>query len=265
MVERIDVSEKPIEPIHQFQIHEYFSLGTFGGDGTPGSGIHLAFTNSALFMLLTVGAIGLYLIWSTNARAIIPGKAQLLSEMLYEFIHGMVKTTAGHEAMKFFPLVFSLFMFILVANMFGMFPYFFTVTSHLIVTVAMALIVFLTVVIYGFMKNGPKFLKLFVPSGVPIYILPLVTIIEVISFLSRPISHSLRLFGNILAGHIVLKVFGGMVVALLSAGAWGIAAVLPFGMAVALTGLEFLVAGLQAFVFAVLTCVYLHDAIHPGH
>jgi F-type H+-transporting ATPase subunit a len=177
----------------------------------------------------------------------------------------MVANTAGREAMKFFPLVFSLFMFILVANLFGMFPYFFTVTSHLIVTVAMALIVFFTVVIYGFMRNGPKFLKLFVPSGVPIYILPLVTVIEVISFLSRPISHSLRLFGNILAGHIVLKVFGGMVVALLSAGAWGIAAILPFGMAVALTGLEFLVAGLQAFVFAVLTCVYLHDAIHPGH
>jgi F-type H+-transporting ATPase subunit a len=167
--------------------------------------------------------------------------------------------------MKFFPLVFSLFMFILVANMFGMFPYFFTVTSHLIVTVMMALIVFVVVVVYGFWKNGLKFLKLFVPSGVPIYILPLVTLIEVISFLSRPVSHSLRLFGNILAGHIVLKVFGGMVVALLGAGAWGIASILPFGMAIALTGLEFLVAGLQAFVFAVLTCVYLHDAMHPGH
>jgi F-type H+-transporting ATPase subunit a len=146
-----------------------------------------------------------------------------------------------------------------------MFPYFFTVTSHLIVTVMMALIVFIVVVVYGFWKNGLKFLKLFVPSGVPIYILPLVTLIEVISFLSRPVSHSLRLFGNILAGHIVLKVFGGMIVALLSAGAWGILAVLPFGMAVALTGLEFLVAALQAFVFAVLTCVYLHDAMHPGH
>jgi F-type H+-transporting ATPase subunit a len=156
-------------------------------------------------------------------------------------------------------------MFILFANMFGMFPYFFTVTSHLIVTVMMAMIVFLTVVIYGFYKNGLKFFRLFVPSGVPIYILPLVTGIEVISFLSRPVSHSLRLFGNILAGHIVLKVFGGMVVALLGAGAWGFASILPFGMAVALTGLEFLVAALQAFVFAVLTCVYLHDAMHPGH
>ncbi|MEQ1771809.1 MAG: F0F1 ATP synthase subunit A [Devosia sp.] len=258
-------STNPIEPIHQFQIHEFFSLGTFGGDGTPGSGIHLGFTNSALFMVLTVGLTGLFLIMSTNARAIIPGRAQLMSEMLYEFIHGMVRNTAGHEAMKFFPLVFSLFMFILVANLFGMFPYFFTVTSHLIVTVMMALLVFFIVVGYGFYKNGAKFLKLFVPSGIPIYILPLVVLIEVISFLSRPLSHSLRLFGNILAGHIVLKVFGGMVVALLGAGLWGIAAILPFGMAVALTGLEFLVAALQAFVFAVLTCVYLHDAIHPGH
>jgi F-type H+-transporting ATPase subunit a len=195
----------------------------------------------------------------------VPGRVQLIGEMLYEFIANMVRNTAGHDGMKFFPLVFSLFMFILVANMFGMFPYFFTVTSHLIVTVMMALIVFAVVVVYGFWKNGLKFLRLFVPSGVPIYILPLVTLIEVISFLSRPVSHSLRLFGNILAGHIVLKVFGGMVVALLGAGAWGIASILPFGMAIALTGLEFLVAGLQAFVFAVLTCVYLHDAMHPGH
>ena len=256
---------KPIEPIHQFQITDIFKIGTFGGDGTAGSGVNIAFTNSALFMVLTVGAIGLFLIWGTSRRAIVPGRTQLLGEMVYEFVANMVRNTAGHDGMKFFPLVFSLFMFILVANLFGMFPYFFTVTSHLIVTVMMALIVFITVVVYGFWKNGLKFLKLFVPSGVPIYILPLVTLIEVISFLSRPVSHSLRLFGNILAGHIVLKVFGGMVVALLGAGAWGIASVLPFGMAIALTGLEFLVAALQAFVFAVLTCVYLHDAMHPGH
>ena len=256
---------KPIEPIHQFEITDIFRIGTFGGDGTAGSGVNIAFTNSALFMVLTVGAIGLLLIWGTARRAIVPGRVQLVGEMLYEFIANMVRNTAGHDGMKFFPLVFSLFMFILVANMFGMFPYFFTVTSHLIVTVMMALIVFVVVVVYGFWKNGLKFLKLFVPSGVPIYILPLVTLIEVISFLSRPVSHSLRLFGNILAGHIVLKVFGGMVVALLSAGAWGILSIAPFGMAIALTGLEFLVAGLQAFVFTVLTCVYLHDAIHPGH
>jgi F-type H+-transporting ATPase subunit a len=216
-------------------------------------------------MVLTVGLIGAFLILSSNRRAIIPNRMQLMAEMSYEFIANMVRNTAGTEGMKFFPMVFSLFMFILVANLFGMFPYFFTVTSHLIVTVAMAMIVFLTVVIYGFMKNGLKFFKLFVPSGIPLPVLLIVVPIEIISFLSRPISHSLRLFGNILAGHIVLKVFGGMVVALLGAGAWGVVAVLPLGMAVALTGLEFLVAALQAFVFAVLTCVYLHDAIHPGH
>jgi F-type H+-transporting ATPase subunit a len=256
---------KPIEPIHQFEIADIFKIGNFGGDGTAGSGVDISFTNSALFMVLTVGVIGLFLIWGTARRAIVPGRVQLMGEMTYEFIANMVRNTAGHDGMKFFPLVFSLFMFILVANLFGMFPYFFTVTSHLIVTVMMALIVFIVVVVYGFWKNGLKFLKLFVPSGVPIYILPLVTLIEVISFLSRPVSHSLRLFGNILAGHIVLKVFGGMVVALLGAGAWGFASILPFGMAIALTGLEFLVAALQAFVFAVLTCVYLHDAMHPGH
>ena len=265
--ERLNVAESanPIEPIHQFKITDIFNIGTFGGDGTPGSGVHLAFTNSALFMVLTVGAIGLLLIWGTARQAIIPGRVQLLGEMLYEFVANMVRNTAGHDGMKFFPLVFSLFMFILVANLFGMFPYFFTVTSHLIVTVMMALLVFFTVVIYGFWKNGPKFLKIFVPSGIPFIVLLIVVPIEIISFLSRPLSHSLRLFGNILAGHIVLKVFGGMMVALLSAGAWGVLAILPFGMAVALTGLEFLVAALQAFVFAVLTCVYLHDAMHPGH
>lgn len=248
----------PIEPIHQFEIVSFLPLGNIGGT-------EIAFTNSALFMVLTVAAIGTFLLWSTNARAIVPGRWQLLAEMSYEFIANMVRTNTGQDGMKFFPLVFSLFMFILFANLWGMFPYFFTVTSHIVITAIMAVMVFAVVVVYGFMRNGAKFLKMFVPSGIPIYILPLVTLIEVISFLSRPLSHSLRLFGNILAGHIVLKVFGGMVVALLGAGLWAPLAVLPFGMAVALTALEFLVAFLQAFVFAVLTCVYLHDAMHPGH
>jgi F-type H+-transporting ATPase subunit a len=246
-----------IDPIHQFEIKPIVGLKLFGLD--------LSFTNSALFMVLTVGAIGVFLLWTTSQRAIVPGRWQLMAEMSYEFVANMVRQNAGQEGMKFFPLVFSLFMFILFANLWGMFPYFFTVTSHIVITAMMAVLVFLIVIGYGVMRNGAKFLKLFVPSGIPIYILPLVTLIEVISFLSRPLSHSLRLFGNILAGHIVLKVFGGMVVALLGAGLWAPLAVLPFGMAVALTGLEFLVAFLQAFVFAVLTCVYLHDAIHPGH
>jgi F-type H+-transporting ATPase subunit a len=246
--------ENPIEPIHQFQISELFPIVNIGGQS-------IAFTNSALFMVLTVGLVGAFLLLSTGSRALVPSRMQLMAEMSYEFVANLVKTTAGSEGMKFFPLV----MFILFANLLGMFPYFFTVTSHIIVTAALAILVFALVIVYGFMRNGLKFLKLFVPSGIPIYILPLVVLIEVISFLSRPLSLSLRLFGNILAGHIVLKVFGGMVVALLGAGWWGLIAIFPFGMAVALTGLEFLVAGLQAFVFTVLTCVYLNDAIHPGH
>jgi len=141
------VAEQPIEPIHQFRITNLFDIGTFGGDGTAGSGVHLAFTNSALFMVLTVGLIAAFLVLGSNRRAIIPGRVQLMTEMSYEFIANMVRTTAGTEGMKFFPMVFSLFMFILVANLFGMFPYFFTVTSHLIITVCMALLVFFTVVI----------------------------------------------------------------------------------------------------------------------
>jgi F-type H+-transporting ATPase subunit a len=168
--------------------------------------------------------------------------------------------------MKFFPLVFCLFMFILVSNMIGLVPYAFTISSHLIVTAALALLVFFTVLIYGFYKNGLHFFNLFVPKGIPVYILPLIVFIEVLSFLSRPISHSVRLFANMLAGHITLKVFAGFVTMLGAMGAAGWAgAVLPLGLTVALTALELLVAFLQAYVFTILTCIYLNDAIHPGH
>lgn len=168
--------------------------------------------------------------------------------------------------MRFFPLVFSLFSFILVLNMFGMIPGMFTVTSHIVVTAVLALLVFFTVIGYGLYKNGLKFFKLFVPSGIPIYILPLIMFIEVLSFLSRPISHSVRLFANMLAGHITLKVFAGFVVMLSGFGIVGwVGAILPLALTVALTALEFLVAFLQAYVFAILTCIYLHDALHPGH
>jgi F-type H+-transporting ATPase subunit a len=168
--------------------------------------------------------------------------------------------------MKFFPLVFTLFMFILVANIIGLIPYTFTVTSHIIITAAMALLVFLTVLVYGFYKNGLGFFRLFVPKGIPIYILPLIVFIEVLSFLSRPISHSVRLFANMLAGHITLKVFASFITLLGGLGIAGVAgAILPLAMVVALTALELLVAFLQAYVFAILTCIYLNDAIHPGH
>jgi len=255
------------DPIHQFVITDLFPLFSVGGDGTEGSGTHFAFTNSALFMVIIVVAISVFLLTSTSGKKLVPTRAQLASELLYEFVAGMVRSSAGTAGMKFFPLVFSLFTFIFLANMIGLVPYFFTVTSHIIVTFALSMVVILTVVIYGFLKNGPKFLMLFVPAGVPGYILPIVTPIEFISFLSRPISLSVRLFGNILAGHITLKVFTGFAVMLIAGlGAFGwAAAILPVLMAIALTGLELLVGAVQAYVFAVLTCMYLNDAIHPSH
>jgi len=191
---------------------------------------------------------------------------QSIAETTYEFVANMVRDTMGEQGMKYFPFVFAIFIFIFVLNMLGMIPGFFTVTTHLAVTAALAALVFVTVLVIGFAKNGLGFLKLFVPSGVPIYVLPLVVMIEVISFLSRPLSHSVRLFANMLAGHITLKVFGGFVVMLLgSAGAAAALAPLPLLAATALTALEFLVAFLQAYVFAILTCMYLNDALHPAH
>ena len=247
------------DPIAQFEIKKIATFGQIGGQ-------EIAFTNSALFMLIAVAGISLLMIGATSRRALVPGRMQSIAELSYEFVADTLRSSAGSEGMKFFPLVFSLFMFILFANMIGLIPGTFTVTSHIIVTVALALIVFSTVLIYGIYRNGPKFLKLFVPSGIPIYILPLIVLIEVMSFLSRPISHSVRLFANMLAGHITLKVFAGFVTMLGGMGFLGwIGAILPLGLTVALTALEFLVAFLQAYVFTILTCIYINDAIHPGH
>ena len=247
-----------VDPIHQFQIHPIIPLHIGGYD--------VSFTNSSLFMVVTIVLASAFLYWSTASRALIPGRLQSVSEMAYEFVGNMLRDAAGKQGMQFFPLVFSLFMFVLVANLIGLFPYFFTVTSHIIVTFTLAILVIGTVVVYGFAKHGLGFLKLFVPHGVPGYLLPLVVAIEVISFVSRPVSLSVRLFANMLAGHITLKVFSGFVVSLSALGAVGIAgSVLPLAMAVALTALELLVAFLQAYVFAVLTCMYLNDALHPSH
>ena len=246
-----------VDPIHQFHINKIvdFNVG----------GLDLSFTNASLFMVVTVLVAGAFLYAATSSRALIPSRLQSVAEMSYEFVANMLRDAAGKQGMKFFPLVFSLFMFVLVANLLGMFPYFFTVTSQIIVTFALAILVVGTVIVYGFYKHGLHFLKLFVPSGVPGALLPLVVAIEVISFLSRPISLSVRLFANMLAGHITLKVFAGFVGSLGALGALGIGgAILPLIMTVALTGLEFLVAFLQAYVFAVLTCMYLNDAVHPG-
>lgn len=245
------------DPTHQFLINKIVPIEI--------GGIDFSFTNASLFMVATVAAASAFLYFSTSNRGLIPNRSQSVAEMSYEFIASMLREGAGSQGMKFFPMVFSLFMFVLTANMLGMFPYFFTVTSQIIVTFALALFVIGTVLVYGFYKHGLGFLNLFVPQGVPGALLPLVVTIEIISFLSRPISLSVRLFANMLAGHITLKVFAGFVASLGSLGALGIGgAVLPLIMTVALTGLEFLVAFLQAYVFAVLTCMYLNDAVHPG-
>jgi F-type H+-transporting ATPase subunit a len=248
-----------IDPIHQFNIEPLFTIGHIGNQT-------IAFTNSSLYMFLSVAVISILMIGGVAGRQLVPGRFQSMAELSYEFVANTIRSSAGTEGMKFFPLVFSLFMFIMVSNMIGIIPYTFTVASHIIVTASLALLVFVTVLVYGFYKNGLKFFKLFVPSGIPIVILPLVVLIEVISFLSRPISHSVRLFANMLAGHITLKVFASFVTML---GAMGIVgwfgAVLPLGLTVALTALELLVAFLQAYVFTILTCIYINDAIHPGH
>ena len=249
-----------MDPIHQFQIVNLFSLGKLGD-------AEIAFTNSAAFMLIAVVGVTLFLVIGTAGGKAVPTRLQSAAELSYEFVASMVRSTAGAEGMKFFPFVFTIFMFVLTLNLFGLIPYGFTVTSHIIITAALALMVFFTVLSYGLIRHGLHFFNLFVPKGVPIYILPMIIAIEILSFISRPISHSVRLFANMLAGHIALKVFAGFIILLggaLGAVGWA-GGVLPFGMIVALTALELLVAFLQAYVFAVLTCIYLNDAIHPGH
>jgi F-type H+-transporting ATPase subunit a len=247
------------DPIAQFQIKKIATLADVGGH-------EIAFTNSSLFMVVAVVIISALMLGTTGRRALVPGRMQSLAELSYEFVADTLKSSTGAEGMKFFPLVFTLFMFILTVNMVGLIPGTFTVTSHIIVTAALALLVFFTVLLAGLYKHGFKFLKLFVPSGIPIYILPLITFIEVLSFLSRPISHSVRLFANMFAGHITLKVFASFVTMLGGLGVVGWAgATLPLALTVGLTALEFLVAFLQAYVFTILTCIYLNDALHPGH
>jgi F-type H+-transporting ATPase subunit a len=246
-----------MDPIHQFNIQKIFTIGHIGNQ-------EIAFTNSSAYMLLAVAIIALLML--ATSRNLVPGRLQSMAEISYEFVANTIRSTAGKEGMKFFPLIFSLFMFVAVSNLIGIIPYTFTVASHIIITAALAFLVFFTVLIYGFYKNGLKFFKLFWPSGVPLFIMPIVVPIEVFSFFLRPISHSVRLFANMLAGHIALKVFAGFVPLLAGLGIAGyFGAVLPLGMVIALTALELLVAFLQAYVFTILTCIYINDAIHPGH
>ncbi len=240
-------------PMHQFKVYP------IGPEINLGP-VNLSFTNSSLFMLISSATIVLLLFFGTKKKLIIPSKIQLIAEMSYSFVAKMISDTAGANAKPFFPFIFTLFMFVLFCNMVGMLPYSFTVTSHIIVTFVLAATIFIGVTIIGFIKHGIKYLELFVPKGVPVVLLPLIVIIEIISYLSRPVSLSVRLFANMMAGHTMLKVFGGFVISLGLLGGW-----LPLGFSVALTGLEILVAFLQAYVFAILTCIYLNDALNLHH
>ena len=240
-------------PMQQFSVYKMGPEINIGG-------IDLSFTNASLFMVVSASTILLFLYFGTKEKKIIPGKVQLIAEMFYAFVAKMISDTAGSKANPYFPFIFSLFMCVLFCNMVGMLPYSFTVTSHIIVTLIMALFIFIAVTIIGFVKHGFKYLSIFVPSGVPIILLPLITIIEIISYLSRPVSLSVRLFANMMAGHTMLKVFGGFVISLGILGGW-----LPLSFSVALTGLEILVAFLQAYVFAILICIYLNDALNLHH
>lgn len=235
-------------PLEQFEIKELVPI-EIGGN-------NIAFSNSALMMVITISVILLLMLLGTRKRAMVPGRWQALAELCYEFVANLIRDTVGNEGRKYFPFVFSIFMFILVGNMLGMVPYSFTFTSHIAVTFAMAMVVFAGVTILGFAKHGIKFFSFFVPPGVPVWMWPLMIPIEVISYLSRPVSLAMRLFANMLAGHTLLKVFAGFVPAL------GAAGILPLAFVGALTGLEFLIAFLQAYVFAILTCLYINDALH---
>ena len=235
-------------PLEQFEIIPYWQIKI--------NDLDLSFTNSSLAMVLTVAFITIFLTATVKTRSIIPTRMQLISEMSYNFINQLLNDTVGNEGKQYFPFIFTIFMFVLIGNMIGMIPYSFTFTSHIIVTFALASVVFIGTTILGFVKHGLRFFSFFVIPGLPWYMLPLLIPIEVISFLSRPISLSVRLFANMLAGHTLLKVFAGFVIAL------GVAGIMPLAFIVALTGLEILIAFLQAYVFAILTCLYINDALH---
>jgi F-type H+-transporting ATPase subunit a len=238
----------PIQPMHQFEIVDLIPLELFG--------VNISFTNSSLFMVVAVlVVIGLTLL-TVDGRATVPGRLQSIAELSYEFVAKMVRDNVGDSGQKYFPFVFSLFMFVLACNLIGMIPYTFTVTSHIAVTFALSAVIFIGVTILGFIKHGIHFLKFFVPSGIPIALMPLLVVVEVISYFTRPISLSVRLFANMMAGHTMIKVFAGFVVMM------GLAGIAPLALIVAFTGLEILIAFLQAYVFAILTCIYLNDAIH---
>ena len=236
------------DPIHQFEIKELIPLEIFE--------TNISYTNSSLFMSLTIIFVTMLLLLSIKNKSLIPSRLQSISEIFYEFISNMVSDNIGDKGRKFFPLIFTLFTFLLFGNMLGMLPYSFTFTSHIIVTFVLAMFIFLFITLIGIFMHGFKFFGLFVPKGVPMLMLPLMIPIEIISYLSRPISLSVRLFANMMAGHTMLKIFAGFIVPL------GIFGVAPLMVDVALTALEVLIAFLQAYVFTILTCLYLNEAIN---
>ncbi len=240
------------QPLHQFEIKTIVPINI----GT----IDASFTNSSLFMLLAVGISAALLIYGMRGRALVPNRIQSIAELAYEFVANMIRSNVGPEGRRYFPAVFSLFMFILLGNMLGMIPFSFTFTSHIAVTFTMAIAVFIGTTALAFYKHGIKFFGFFLPHGTPWYVAPILVPIEIISYFTRPISLSLRLFANMTAGHTLLKVFAGFVAPVTAATIVG--GVLPLAASVALTGLEFLLAFLQAYVFTVLTCIYLNDALH---
>ncbi|MEL7480665.1 MAG: F0F1 ATP synthase subunit A [Pseudomonadota bacterium] len=246
------------DPIEQFEVKKLFELTIAGTD--------LSFTNASAYMMLAVGVVVALFGYTATRNTLVPDRLQSVGEIGYEFVANMIRGVAGEDGLRFFPFVFTLFFFIFAANMIGMVPYAFTTTSHVIVTGALALLVIGIVIVYGIFKNGGQFFRLFAPAGAPWPIYLILVPIEIISFLARPLTLALRLFANMLAGHIMLKLFAGFAVSLAGAGIVYLPlAALSFGMGVALNALEFLVAFLQAYVFAILTCVYLNDALHPGH
>jgi len=235
-------------PLEQFEVHRIAPIEV--------GGIDLSFTNASLYMVVAVAAVSCFMILGTRRHALVPGRWQSMVELSYEFIAGLIRETIGAEGRKYFPILFTTFMFVLFSNMLGMIPYSFTVTSQIIVTFALASVVFIGVTILGFAKHGMHFFSFFVPPGAPLLMWPLLIPIEIISYLSRPISLSVRLFANMLAGHTLLKVIAGFVYSLSVFG------ILPLALVVALTGLEILIAFLQAYVFTILTCLYINDALH---
>jgi F-type H+-transporting ATPase subunit a len=237
-----------LHPLEQFKVEPLIPLHI--------GGLDMSYTNASLFMTIAVVLITALLVLGTKRRALVPGRWQSVAEMSYEFVADMVDTNAGHGAEPYFPFVFTLFMFVLFANCLGLIPYSYTVTSQIIVTFALAAVVFIGVTIIGFARHGLHFLRFFVPEGVPLVLLLLLVPIELLSYFIRPFTLSIRLFANMLAGHTMLAIFGGF------AASVGLLAILPVALDVAILALEVLVAALQAYVFSILTCLYLRDALH---